>query len=97
MSAAVIILAKQKRYIRAFREANAIDESRAVTLSEICQKPSFIYQRLVKQGVIDRAGNDRYYLDEVKEEELRKRRKKLTSFLLFLFVLGMIIGYLASR
>ena len=97
MSAAVIILAKQKRYLRAFREANALDESRAVSLSEIGQRPSFIFQRLVDQGVIARTGNGKYYLDEGKEEEVRKRRKKLTTFLLFLFVLGMIIGYIASR
>jgi hypothetical protein len=97
MSGATVILIQMKKYIRIFREANATTPSTAIIPSEYGIRTSFAFQRLVREGVVKPAGTERYYLDEEREFEVRKRRQSLVVVLMVLVIIGMIILYLTRK
>lgn len=97
MSAATIILAQMNRYVRLFREENATTPERAIIPQEYGIRNSFAFQKLVRQGILIRVNNERYYLDEEKELVYRKRRRSIAQVMFILILIGIIIALLATR
>ena len=56
-----------------------------------------IFDRLVRQGIIVQVGEDRYYLDEEKEQEVRKRRLPILLVILIFVLIAFLIAMNASR
>lgn len=97
MSATVAVMAILRRYVRIFRKAGATSPSTAIRPPEHGVRNSMLFQKLVRQGVLVKMGDDRYYLDETREAEMRNRRQKAVIIVLAILVIGLIIGYFSLR
>lgn len=88
MSAAAVIVLRRKRLIRAFREAGATDRARAVTLEQLGQRSSWIFDRMVQRGVFVATEAGRYYLNEraAAEFQAAMQRRALIFIATALFV-----------
>jgi len=99
MSAAVIAI-RRKRLIRRFREAGAVEPSCAVTLGSIGERPSWIFDQLVRHGVFVATQDGRFYMvEKAAVEFLRQRRLHsliLAGILLVVFLLFMLSGMLGK-
>ena len=93
MSGATVILIQMKKCIRRFREVNATTPSTAIIPSEHGIRTSFAFRKLVREGVVVPVSNERFYLDEEREIQVRKRRQTLVAILLILVIVGMIVLY----
>lgn len=87
-----IIIARRRKYFKSFRQARALSAGSSIRLADHGIKRSMIFDRLVSQGIIVPVGDDRYYLDEEKEHEVRKR---LLPILLVIFILVLILALAA--
>jgi hypothetical protein len=92
MSAAAVIAIRRRRLIRAFREADATKEDHAVTLEEIGQRRSWIFEQMVKCGVFVRTGGGNYFMDEqaAVKFQTRYRKRALVFVAVFLLLAGII-------
>ena len=99
MSAAVIAI-RRKRLIRRFREAGAVEPSRAITLGSIGERPSWIFDQMVRHGVFVATQDGRFYMVEMAAVEfLRQRRRQsliITGILLLFFLLFLLSGMLGK-
>ena len=88
---AAIIVARQNKYIRTFRQAGAVSAASSIHLSECSLRKSMIFDRLVRQGILVPAGNDRYYLDEAKEKETRRKRLPVVIIAMIILLIALLI------
>ena len=90
MSAAAVISIRRKRLVRAFREAGATDCGRAVTLKQLGQRQSWIFNQMVEHGAFIATEEGRYFLDErAADVFLSARRNRawiITGVLILVFV-----------
>lgn len=91
------VVAKQNRYIRRLRKADAYSPDRAVSLADLRMRPGFVLRGLIKRGVVVEAGEGRYYLDRDRTEEFLERRRQIILWLAVIAVIAMMIGLLLSR
>lgn len=100
MSAAAVIAIRRKQLIRAFREAGATDPDHAVTLDQLGQRRSWIFDQMAGHGVFLAREGGRYYMDErMAEEFLAVRRKRaliITAVLLLFFVAIWVLGWIKN-
>lgn len=98
-AAAAAVIAREKRIVRAFREAGATSVDKAVAPADISVHGRVAFKRLVKHAVLRQSDNGRFYLDEQKWEELRRLRHRLVLILLLLVVVAALalFGYVALR
>lgn len=100
MSAAAVIVIRRKRLVPAFREARANDPSRAVTLAQLGQRRSWIFDHMAAPGVFIAGGNGRYFMDEqVGETFLAARRRRaliITAVLLLVFAVIRLLGWIGN-
>ena len=73
MSAGAVIAGRQNRYMRRFQGAGATNSVRR-TLEELGCRHSFVFSRLVDQGVIVEVSSGRYYVDIERANAFRSRR-----------------------
>jgi hypothetical protein len=97
MSAAAVIVARQNKLIRRFRDAGATAPEFARSPEDLGCRNSWIFRRLVTRGVFLEAKPGRYYVDEVAAETfLRVRRARALGMLAI--VLGLCgLAMLASH
>ena len=95
MSTAAVIILLQKKYIRRFRDAGAVDENNAVVPEEVGCRQSLIFRRMESKGIFKRDAYGRYYLDNSTAEAYIKLQKIViftsTAILLVIFILFWII------
>ncbi|MCP4642332.1 MAG: hypothetical protein GY851_17940 [bacterium] len=82
MSGGAVIVMRQNRYMRRFREAGATSADRAVTLDEIGCRDHWIFRRMVRRGVFVHLGEGRYFLDEAGASRFVRRRRTMMLVLL---------------
>lgn len=93
MSAAAVIAIRRKRLVRAFREAGATEASRAVTLEQLGQRRSWIFDQMAGHGVFlaVAGGGDLYFMNEAAAKAFlaarRRRALIIAGMLLLVFVL----------
>lgn len=75
MSAAAVIVIRRKRLVHRFREAGATDRLHAVTLEQLDQRRSWIFDQMVQHGVFIEAEAGRYFLDEKAAGEFLATRR----------------------
>jgi hypothetical protein len=97
MSAAAVIVARQNKLIRRFREAGATAPEFAQLPEDLGCRNSWIFRRLITRGVIVETKPGRYYVDEIAADNfMRLRRAKALGMLAI--VLGLCgLAMLASR
>lgn len=98
-AAAAAVIAKEKRIVRAFREAGATSADKAVAPADIGVHGRVAFKRLVEHSVLREAGDGRFYLDEQKWEDLRRLRHRVILIMLLIVVVAglAVFGYFALR
>lgn len=97
-STAALIAAKRRSIIRKFKEANAFDERTAIDASEHNIRRSFIFKRLLSEGIILPVAKNVYYLDVIREKQVTKnRRKKLLLIFAILAAAGLLYWFIATQ
>ncbi len=91
MNGAAVIL-KQKKLMRCFRDAGAVSPDTARSLQEIGVRDSWVFRRLMHDGVFVPADTGVYYLDRVAAGRYRDqwRMKAMTITALVLLLAFMI-------
>jgi hypothetical protein len=76
MSAAAVIVMRRKQLVRRFREVGATDRLHAVTLQQLGQRRSWIFDQMERHSVFieDQAGC--YFMDERAAEAFLATRRK---------------------
>ncbi len=96
-AAAAAVIAREKRIVRAFREAGATSADKAVVPADISVHGRVAFKRLVERAVLIESGNGWFYLDEQKWQNLRSQRRRTVLIVLLLVVVALLalLGYLA--
>ena len=91
------IIAKTRKYIRIFKNQGAISPATSIIPAEYGIRHTLVFKKLLRQGIIIQAGNEKYYLDEIKEEQVRNRRQKLLLTIFMSLLITGILIYLFTR
>jgi hypothetical protein len=89
ISPAPMIIAKTRRIIRRFEEADATSPRKARTIDELGLYHGLIFKRLLKQGVIIEASPRRYYLS--RENTIEYERVRQTRIKIMLVIMAVIV------
>ena len=92
-----IVGAKQRRYMRQFREANATNATRAKSLEEVGCKGSHVFQGLVARGVMVEVSQGRYYLDQEAADAMASRRQRTALIVGVALSLLSVVLWVMSR
>ena len=83
---AVMVAAKQRRYIRRFQKAGATCAERAKSLEELGCRRSAVFQSLVNQGVFVEAPSGKFHLDLEALESRDSLRQRLMMILIAVII-----------
>ena len=93
----IVIMAQTKKYIRIFKDADAITPHSAIIPREHGIRNNLVFNKLVRQGILVEVGNERYYLDLVKELEIKKQRHTMIMIFLGIILILMIIALFFTK
>ena len=82
MNAAIAIVAKVNKYKRSFRKLGATTPAKAIVPEAHGIRKSIIFSKLVRDGILKAVSKDRYYLDDVQDAAIRKKRQSLILVIL---------------
>lgn len=88
---AMAILAARNKYIRVFKNQHAVSPQGAITPENFGLKRRMIFKRLLRQGVISAATKNTFYLNESREQMLRKQSRKTALTVMALLILALLI------
>lgn len=92
MSAAAVIIIRQKRMIRSFIAAGATNAANARSFSELGLRESWITRRLIKAGVFVKVEAGRYYVSgPAWAAYCRRRRERAFIFLCFVVFIALVL------
>ena len=94
---AIPIIAKTNRYLRRFRKAGADSPQGSINPSDYGIRQDFVFRKLVRQGIFVLDNNEKYYLDENRNTQIRKIKFTIVTVLIGLILLTLIITYLILR
>ena len=78
MSAGAVIVRRQNRYLRAFRDVRAHSPATACLLEDLSLRNTWVFRRMVRRGVFVQTDGARWYVDEQAAEAfLRGRRNRI--------------------
>lgn len=90
-SAAAVILIRQNKMVRRFREAQATDLEHAVALEALGERHSWLFDRMARHGVFLSAPGGRFYMDERAADEFFVQRRKRALFILGCLLLALLL------
>ena len=98
-AAVAAVIAKEKRIVRAFRDAGATSADKAVSPADNGVHGRVAFKKLVGHAVLRESGDGRFYLDEQKWQDLRSLRRQLVLIILLLVAIAALalFGYFALR
>ena len=91
MSAGTVIIMRQNRIIRAFREAGATFADNAKLLADLRRRNSLVFRRLVSKGVIVKCDNEKYYIDNRAADTFLINRRRKVLIALFVTVASIVL------
>jgi len=92
----IAIRAKIRKYKSIFLKAHATSSDRAIQPWDYGVKKGIIFNKLVRQKIIISAGNDKYYIDELRDRSLRQRSNIITVIILIIFIL-IVFAFFMSK
>jgi hypothetical protein len=94
---AIAIIAKRNRYVRIFRKADALSPQKTISPVEHGIRDSFVFRKLVRQGIFVRVNEEKYYLDENRYSLIKRIKLRivilLTILVILTFAIVCLIGY----
>ena len=87
------VMARQKKIIRIFQHAGAVKSFKAIVPSEYGISKGVIFNRLVRNGILLATHDGRYYLNEIREKEVRKRRQDIIGIVLMVIAIIVLIAF----
>lgn len=93
-TAAIALAVRRRRLIRKFTDAGATSPQAAIPVDVNDMKPGFMFKRMAQQGVFVEVADGIYYLDEAREQELRKERQKIAIGFIVVVAVLLLVGYL---
>ena len=95
-AAAAAVVAKEKRIVRAFRDAGATSADKAVSSADVGVHGRVAFKKLVGHAVLRESGDGRFYLDEQKWQDLCSLRHRMVLIILLLVAIAALalLGYL---
>jgi hypothetical protein len=93
MALGLMVRRSERRTIARLQEAGATLAERAILLDSRPPLSRFTHGRLARAGVLQSAGNDRYYLNDAAYEAFRARRRMRAAFIVTLLLLGIAVLY----
>jgi len=97
MTAAAIIIRKEKDLVAQFRQARALTPETAQSPGSIGADDSGIaFRRLRDRAILREASVGRYYLDDLSWEAYRRARRRMAMVLLLLVVALLVTGIAAA-
>lgn len=82
MSAAAIIMHRQRQFVRRFRDAGATSPATARSLDDLGMQTHWIFRRMAREGVFRSVHPDRWYLDASAWERFEQRQwQRLVTFI----------------
>lgn len=100
ISPAPMIIAKTRRIIRRFENADATSAQNARTLEELNLRHGLILRRLLRKEVVVEASSQRYYLNRehlLNYENSRKTRMKAVLVIIaVILIFAMIYNFIAK-
>jgi hypothetical protein len=95
MSAAAIIMHRQKQMVRRFRDAGVASPTSARSLTELGMRSNWIFRRTGRKGVFVSVQPARWYLDVEVLTELEQRQWR--RFLIFIMICATALILLLLR
>lgn len=95
MGGVIVILLKQKKYIKLFRKVGAIDAEHSISLNDFGIRKSLVFNKMIRRGIFIQCESGKYYINNQAAEDLinlRSRRAKITiiiavvAFLVFCII-----------
>lgn len=85
-------LARQKRIIRIFQHAGAVKSFKAIEPEDHGIVKNFIFNSLVRKGILLQVHDGRFYLNEAREREVAKRRREILGIVLMVIAIVVLIA-----
>lgn len=92
MSAAAVILIRQRRIVDQFLDAGALSEHDAVPAASLGVRQSFAFRRLVRGGVLVEAPGGGYFVNMTAWQARRHRIRMTGLVLLAVFAAGLLVA-----
>ena len=86
MSAAAAILIRQRRMIRRYRDAGAIDSLHACCPEDLGLRRSWLFNRMIDRGVFVPVGDGRCFLDLQGAQRFREIQRRRAGVLLIVAI-----------
>ena len=87
------VMARQKKIIMIFQHAGAIKSFKAILPSDYGITKGVVFSRLVRNGILLPTQDGRYYLNESREKEVRKRRQDIIGIVLMVIAIMVLIAF----
>lgn len=92
MSAAAVIIYRQRQFVIRFLEAGATSPATARGLSELGLRTHWIFRRLARRGVFREVHPDRWYIDTAAWHRFEHgQRQRLLIFAFFAFAAAFVL------
>jgi hypothetical protein len=96
MSGAAVIIRRQRRAMRQFREAGAMSAKQAKTFGEVGARQSRSVNWLIRAGVLVEVSDGRFYLDEQAARRYEQRRLQRVMIALIATAVFVLVLLLCS-
>lgn len=96
MSAGSMIAARQKRYVRSFLNATAIDEETAKPLEELDCSDGPVFRGMVRSGILVATEDGRWHVDQLAWTRHLERRRVVALGAVLLLLVGLLLAVVFS-
>jgi hypothetical protein len=86
-----VILIQQKKYIRQFEKLAATSSDSAIVPEEYGIRKSLAFNKLLRQQIITKGDDGRYYLQKLRADEHRKKRREILIILLIVIISALLL------
>lgn len=86
------VRAQQEKIIRTFHKAGALNSFSAILPSEHGITKGNLFNKLVRKGILVPIHDGRYYLNEARENDVRKRRQEVIGIVLMVIAIIVLIA-----
>lgn len=86
------VRAQQEKIISIFHKAGALNSFSAILPSEHGIIKGFFFNRLVRNGILVPIHDGRFYLNEAREKDVRKRRQEVIGIILMVIAIIVLIA-----